>query len=271
MTAPRKAPTVPAPPQHRAALAARVAELSAARQQADDGEPEPETIDFSDGSAYSVSPDTTLTGQAQSEDLGSAASAVVRAEVRKPGDDAEFAELRSGFTQDVELAKPEHVSVPMPAAGALDALALAHAELERLREQLRLARDESDAARRHNERARAELSQTITADVIAKILPVLDDVERAVAHVPEELREHHWARGVAMIGTSIQVLLDRTGLERIAPSDELFDPRYHEAISLVTDNAVADHTVTQLYRTGYILNGRVLRPAQVEVTVPLNE
>ena len=136
-----------------------------------------------------------------------------------------------------------------------------------LRAGLRQAQDELAAQRRRGEHERDDLAQFAKSEMIGEILPVLDDLERASVQVPARLRDDPWVMGVLLIGHSVRAMLERQGVERIAPWQGLFDPRLHEAVSRVHDPAVPVNTVTDVYRPGYALHGRVLRPAQVQVAV----
>ncbi len=137
----------------------------------------------------------------------------------------------------------------------------------RLRAELRQAQDELAAQRRRGEHERDDLAQFAKSEMIGEILPVLDDLERASVQVPARLRNDPWVMGVLLIGHSVRAMLERQGVERIAPWQGLFDPHLHEAVSRVHDPAVPVNTVTDVYRPGYALHGRVLRPAQVQVAV----
>lgn len=154
-----------------------------------------------------------------------------------------------------------------------------------LRAQAQQARDEARAARRRAEREREEYTRFARGETIKNIIPLLDDLERALAHVPAHLRGDPWVAGMAMLGESASAMLRREGVERIDPRGEAFDPHKHEAIARVEDDAVGragggdedagdeaagiaepvEHRVAQVYQPGYILNGRVLRPARVQV------
>ncbi len=136
-----------------------------------------------------------------------------------------------------------------------------------LRAGLRQAQDELAAQRRRSEYERGDLTRFAKSEMIVEILPVLDDLERASVQVPARLRDDPWVMGVLLIGHGVRALLERQGVERIAPWQGLFDPRLHEAVSRVHDPAVPVNTVTDVYRPGYALHGRVLRPAQVQVAV----
>jgi len=155
--------------------------------------------------------------------------------------------------------------------------AVASANVAELREQARQARDELAAARRRGEREKEEYTRFAKGETVKSFIPVLDDLERALAHVPARLRDDPWVVGVTMVGESVSAMLRREGVERLEPYGEPFDPRVHEAIARVERGgagvddeagvgATVKQRVTQVYQPGYVLNGRVLRPAMVQVT-----
>lgn len=143
----------------------------------------------------------------------------------------------------------------------------AHAEIEQLRAQVTQAHAEMANLRRRGEQDKAESLRFAAATTIAQFLPLIDDFERAVSQLPSALHDDPWVTGVVMINDGLSGLLERQGVERIAPWHEPFDPSYHEAISRLVDSSVPENTVVKVYRPGYRLHGRVLRPAQVGVAV----
>jgi len=153
-------------------------------------------------------------------------------------------------------------------------------EVAELRAQVRQARDELAAVRRRGEREKEEYTRFARGETVKNVIPVLDDLERALSHVPAHLRDDPWVAGMALVGESVGALLRREGVERIDPHGQPFDPHQHEAIARIEGDGAAgrasdpdgavEHRVTQVYRPGYILHGRVLRPAQVQVTTTTN-
>jgi len=126
--------------------------------------------------------------------------------------------------------------------------------------------------KRRVEGEREKLVRDANADLLRQVLPVLDDLERALAHVPAELAEHNWSQGVQMIGTKLGGILDDQGLERIGTEGEAFDPYIHEAVAYETHPEYEEGQVAAIYRPGYRLHERVLRPAQVTVArAPLSD
>jgi molecular chaperone GrpE len=101
------------------------------------------------------------------------------------------------------------------------------------------------------------------AATIMKLLPVIDTIELAVAHVPAELEDNQWAKGVSALGKSLEKSLAELGLTRIAAKGQPFDPNLHEAISAEGEG---DHeVVSEELRAGYLLDGQVVRHSLVKV------
>ena len=148
-----------------------------------------------------------------------------------------------------------------------DELRLARTEIAQLHAQARRAQEELASIRRRSERDREDLGHAARSDAIVPMLPIVDDLERALAHVPAALRDDPWVAGIMMIGNSLQRMLERQGVERVAPCQAPFDPHLHEAVAQVEATDVAQDMVIQVYRPGYMYNGRVLRAAQVQVAV----
>lgn len=107
--------------------------------------------------------------------------------------------------------------------------------------------------------------QNAAGDVIKSLLPVIDDFDRAMANVPEELKDNLWVSGVEMIQRKLNKVLDDYGVTTIDPTGEEFDPSLHEAIGQDTDTDVPSGHVTVTMQKGYKVGERVLRPALVRV------
>jgi len=128
------------------------------------------------------------------------------------------------------------------------------------------ARAELANARKRFEKERSEAGQMANHALLRKILPVLDDLDRATKTMPDDLRQHAWANGVSLIQRKFQNTLDAEGVKpiEVKPGDA-FDPNLHEA---VTHEPSPDHTegrIIALVQTGYTFGGQVLRPALVRV------
>jgi molecular chaperone GrpE len=120
----------------------------------------------------------------------------------------------------------------------------------------------------YKRRTAQELEQKIrdaNAGLLTQLLPILDDLQRALANVPEDISDHVWPKGVEMIGQKLNNLLERQGLEQIGTEGDAFDPRVHEAVAYEEHPTYDEGQVASVYSPGYRLRDRVLRPAQVVV------
>jgi molecular chaperone GrpE len=103
---------------------------------------------------------------------------------------------------------------------------------------------------------------TMKGDIIKKLLPVLDDLERSLAHRPEG---DAWGEGVELVARKFQTILENEGVTRIETAGQPFDPNFHEAISSEPNEDVESGHVIEAVQTGYMLGERVIRPAMVRV------
>lgn len=134
------------------------------------------------------------------------------------------------------------------------------ADLQRLRADFENYRKRAEV-----ERTQARNSGQVAA--ITKLLPVIDTVERAVSHLPEDLLENPWAKGVAGVSKKLDSALSALNLKKIdANVGTLFNPHNHEAIQMDEDSEGDQEVVSEELQTGYMLNDEVLRPSMVKVT-----
>jgi molecular chaperone GrpE len=118
-----------------------------------------------------------------------------------------------------------------------------------------------------NER-RADLDR-MRGGLLEPLLPVLDDLDRAFAEIPERLTGDPWVRGVELTRSRLGEVQQRLGLERLGEPGESFDPTRHEAIVYEPDPHATEATLQRVIRPGYASGGWLLRPAQVVVRGPL--
>lgn len=139
------------------------------------------------------------------------------------------------------------------------------AELAEIRDRyLRLLAD-FDNYRKRAERERGELGRFALAEPVRDLLPVVDNLARALAASGpvEDLR-----RGVEMTARQLAEVLRRYGVEEITAVGRPFDPHVHEAMATVESDEVDEPTVIEELQRGYLLRGRLLRPALVRVAIP---
>lgn len=121
--------------------------------------------------------------------------------------------------------------------------------------------------RRRTVREKDDLRTTATGRVLEDIFPVLDTLGMAIAAAKQPKADlKSLTGGVEMVLTQLKTALANHGLKEINPAGQPFDPHQHEAISKQASNEVKDEHVLTVVRTGYSLNGRLLRPASVVVS-----
>jgi molecular chaperone GrpE len=99
-------------------------------------------------------------------------------------------------------------------------------------------------------------------DIIKKVLPVLDDLERALQNRPAD---DAWASGIELVVRKFQNILEMEGVKKIEAKGLAFDPNFHEAISHEPSNEVESGHVIDVVQNGYVIGERVIRPALVRV------
>jgi molecular chaperone GrpE len=151
------------------------------------------------------------------------------------------------------------------------------AELKKLadeRQELndKLARRTADFEnfRKRTERERAETYQRALGEVVRRLLPVLDNLQRAldaerVVEVRESEEFRHFLHGIELINRQLGGVLEGLGVEAVPTVGERFDPHVHEAVATEETDAHEPDTVTQEMQRGYRLGDKLLRPAMVKV------
>jgi molecular chaperone GrpE len=99
-------------------------------------------------------------------------------------------------------------------------------------------------------------------NIIKKVLPVLDDLERALQNRPVD---DAWASGIELIARKLQNILESEGVKRIVAKGAAFDPNFHEAITHEPSEEIESGHVIDVVQNGYMLGERVIRPALVRV------
>jgi molecular chaperone GrpE len=117
--------------------------------------------------------------------------------------------------------------------------------------------------RRHDEQI-GSLKNLVKANVVRELLPVIDNLERALKHVPAELDGNDYVKGVQATVKQFEKVLADMGVERIKTVGEIFDPRYHEAIHM-EDGTGTVEVVSEELQAGYKLGDEIIRHAMVKV------
>jgi molecular chaperone GrpE len=124
--------------------------------------------------------------------------------------------------------------------------------------------------RKRQERDLADLRVRAGERIVTELIPVLDDLDRAIEHTVASAASggelEHLLSGVEMVRTRILTVFEKEGVEVIDPFGAAFDPNMHHAVGQREDAKVPEHTVVEVYQKGYLMGGRVVRPAMVIVS-----
>jgi len=179
-------------------------------------------------------------------------------------------------TEEAPEAKIETVAPSAQEVATPTASEVAFTEIDTLKRQLEDAETkladsvqgwQRSVADFQNYRKRVErdnelMYASMKGDIIKKVLPALDDLERALQNRPAE---NAWANGIELIARKLQNTLDTEGIKRIEAEGVEFNPTFHEAISHEPSENVASGHVIAVVQNGYMLGERVIRPALVRV------
>lgn len=142
------------------------------------------------------------------------------------------------------------------------------AELERQIAELTdaLQRERADAIniRRQQEEQLSSLKNLVKANVVRELLPVIDNFDRALKHVPKDLTDNEYVKGVQGVVNQFEKTLANMGVARIKTVGEVFDPRFHEAVAMEEGDGTVEVVCEEL-QSGYQLADEIIRHAMVKV------
>lgn len=129
-----------------------------------------------------------------------------------------------------------------------------------------LQRERADSVnlRRRTEEERAQLANFYKSMVVRELLPAIDNLERALMHIPKDLKGHDYVKGVQSVVKQFEQCFKQLGVERIKTVGEPFDPRLHEAVS-VEDAGGQVEVVCEELQPGYKIGDEIIRHAMVKV------
>jgi len=144
------------------------------------------------------------------------------------------------------------------------------ADLAKAREEAKQAQDrwlreraDLENVKRRSAREKADLAKFASEGVLRDLLPVVDNLERAVAHAEDQ--NDPLLSGVKLVLKSLQDVLERHGVTRVKARGSLFDPTQHQAMAQVESAVHEPNAVVDEHQAGYRLHDRLLRPAMVTV------
>jgi len=140
-------------------------------------------------------------------------------------------------------------------------------QLGELTLDLQRTRADFENYRKRVDAEKAAAREAGQSSAVLKLLPVIDNIERAIAYTPEDIKDHSWVQGVTSLVKNLEKSLESLNLKRIdaAPGTE-FNPELHEAIQFDEDAQGEKEVIAEELQGGYILNGHVIRHAMVKVT-----
>lgn len=145
-----------------------------------------------------------------------------------------------------------------------NAVAVLEQQIADLTDALQRERADVINVRRRHEEQIANLKTVVKAGVVSDLLPVVDNFERALKHVPDELKENDYVKGVQGVVKQFEKTLEDIGVTRIKTVGEVFDPKYHEAVSMEEGEGDTE-VVSEELQAGYALGDEVIRHAMVRV------
>jgi len=138
------------------------------------------------------------------------------------------------------------------------------AENSQLTEALQRERADATNLRRQYDEQIAGLRTSVKAGVVKELLPVIDNFERSLKHIPSDLTGNEYVKGVAGVVKQFEKTLSDIGVHRIKTVGEPFDPHLHEAVSM-EEGEGSTEVVSEELQSGYVLGDEVIRHAMVRV------
>jgi len=169
-----------------------------------------------------------------------------------------------------EEIKPESLENEESDSGSADILDAKIAELEsqvkELQDKLLRKAAEFENYKRRTENDQFNLINYAAESFIVKLLPIVDDFERSMAHIDDIDNNKSVNDGIKLVYEKLMKLLNEQGVKRMQTKGEQFNVEYHDALMQKKDTSVAPHTVLEEVESGYIYRDKVIRHAKVIVS-----
>lgn len=175
-------------------------------------------------------------------------------------------------TENAATAAAEPTQAAPAAEAAADPVAALTAELGEAKDRLLRTLAEMENLRRRTEKEVKDARDYAVSGFARDLLAVADNFDRALGHVPAELRDNETMGGKALVegveltGRELIKTLEKHGVKKLSPLGEKFDPNFHQAMFEIPADTVPAGTVLQVMQDGFAIAGRVLRPALVGVS-----
>lgn len=135
-------------------------------------------------------------------------------------------------------------------------------QLEESDDRLKRVAAEFDNYKKRTSKEKEGMYDSLMGDVISKILPVIDNLEKAVSSQTED---ESYKQGVELVLKQFKDVLQANGVKEIEAVGKTFDPELHEAVSLIQDDSLGEKIIKEEYRKGYMIGDRVIRHSMVVV------
>ena len=175
--------------------------------------------------------------------------------------------------KDMEMQEENPGTEPVDLEIEVDEITALKSELEKSQQESQKNYDlylrslaELENFKKRAARDKEEYSKFAVLPLIQKLLPVIDDLERALAQFDNSKDLEGLSKGVEMITRSLQETIKNEGVEPIEALGQAFDPQYHQPLIVEESDEHSENTVIEEFQTGYILHGRVIRPSLVKVS-----
>ncbi len=134
-----------------------------------------------------------------------------------------------------------------------------------LTEALQRERADAENIRRRHEQQIGSLKDLVKSSVVRELLPVIDNFERALKHVPKDLENNDFVKGVQGVVKQFEATLAQMGVQKIKTVGETFNPHFHEAVHMEHGDG-SHEIISEELQSGYKLGDEVIRHAMVKVT-----
>ena len=135
-------------------------------------------------------------------------------------------------------------------------------QIDETEDRLKRVAAEFDNYKKRNAKERDGMYNSLVADIVSNFLPILDNLEKAVA---SETKDEEYKKGIELVLKQFKDVLAARGVVEIETIGKTFDPELHEAVSSVQDDTKGEKEIVQEYRKGYMIGNRVIRHSMVIV------
>ena len=135
-------------------------------------------------------------------------------------------------------------------------------QIDETEDRLKRVAAEFDNYKKRNAKERDGMYNSLVADIVSNFLPILDNLEKAVA---SETKDEEYKKGIELVLKQFKDVLAARGVTEIETVGKTFDPELHEAVSSVQDDTKGEKEIVQEYRKGYMIGNRVIRHSMVIV------